>query len=50
MIQLQPVRNHEPALSSEPVIRAAQLRLGDVAEHSMIGLTSTKALERKFVH
>mgnify|MGYP001274386837 CR=1 FL=1 len=50
MNHLQPVRNDEPALSSAPMIRAAQKLLGYLTEHGVIGLTQTKAFQRKFVH
>jgi hypothetical protein len=50
MFQLQPVRNDEPALKGAPMIGAAQKLLAYLFEHETIGLTQTKAFQRKFVH
>ncbi|MFT5775385.1 MAG: hypothetical protein ACI9NG_001341 [Hyphomonas sp.] len=50
MFQLQPVRNDEPALEGAPMIGAAQKLLAYLFEHETIGLTQTKAFQRKFVH
>ena len=47
---LQPVKNDEPALAGAPMIGAAQKILTYLAEHESIGLTKSKAFQRKFVH
>jgi len=48
--QLQPVKTDEPALAGAPMIGAAQKILAYLAEHGSIGLTKSKAFQRKFVH
>ena len=50
MFQLQPVNNDEPALKGAPMVGAAQKLLAYLLEHETIGLTKTRAFQRKFVH
>lgn len=48
--QLQPVKNDEPSLAGAPMIEAAQKLFAYLGEHDAIGLTKSKAFQRKFVH
>lgn len=50
MIELNPVRNDEPALLSAPMIAAAGKVLTYLIDNRAIGLTKGKAFRRKFVH
>ena len=50
MIELTPVRNDEPALLSAPMIAAAGKVLTYLIDNGAIGLTKSKAFQRKFVH
>ncbi len=49
MFQLLPLSNDETALARAPMIKAAGQLLGSLVEHQTIGLTQTKAFNRKFV-
>jgi len=49
MFQLQPLSNDQTALAEAPMIRAAGKLLDYLVEHQTIGLTQTKAFQRKFV-
>lgn len=49
MFQFQPLSNNETALAKAPMNRAAGKLLGYLVEHQTIGLTQTKAFNRKFV-
>lgn len=50
MIELNPVRNDEPALLSAPMIASAGKILTYLIDNGTIGLTKGKAFQRKFVH
>lgn len=50
MIELNPVGNDEPALLNAPMITAAEKVLSYLVTNNSIGLTRTKAFQRKFVH
>jgi len=50
LLRMRPVRNDEPTLAGSPMISAAQKLLAYLREHEAIGLTPSKALQRKFVH
>lgn len=49
MFQLQPVSNNQTALDESPMIRATGELLGYLVELQTIGLTQTKAFNRRFV-
>ncbi len=49
MFHLKPLSNEETALSEAPMIQAAGKLLGYLVGHQKIGLTQTKAFNRKFV-
>lgn len=50
MLELSPVRNDEPALLAAPMIAAAGKILSYLIDNGAIGLTKSKAFQRKFVH
>lgn len=48
--RFQPVTNDEVSLAGSPMVCAAQKLLSYLVEHETIGLTKSKAFQRKFVH
>ncbi|NHM19869.1 hypothetical protein [Tritonibacter mobilis] len=50
MIEFRTLSDDNPALRLSPLLRAALRTMEYAAEHNGIGLTATKAFQRKFVH
>lgn len=50
MLLTKPLANDEPALAGAPMICAAQKLLAFPAQHETMGLTKSKAFQRRFVH
>ena len=50
MIEFRKLTDDNPALQYSPLLRAAQYTMAYAAENNGIGLTATKAFQRKFIH
>ncbi|UWQ81443.1 hypothetical protein K3725_20235 (plasmid) [Leisingera sp. S132] len=48
MIKLRPIADHDPVLDQSSLLQAIELTFAYAETHGGIGLTQTKALNRKF--